>query len=123
MSNVFPGRHNLSGDNMRNKITEVTTMNAMQEELFWELRKTQLEILRSLKNKQKNDWIITILEEELDDITTAIQKLEDGNFGQCETSGEPIPEYFLKIMPTIKTSRDTEILEHFYRKPMNSSIF
>lgn len=123
MSNVFPGRYNLSGDNMRNKITEVTTMNAMQEELFWELRKTQLEILRSLKNKQKNEWMITILEEELDDISTAIQKLEDGNFGQCETSGEPIPEYFLKIMPTIKTSRDTEILEHFYRKPMNSSIF
>ncbi|MEC1520928.1 hypothetical protein P9D43_02625 [Neobacillus niacini] len=108
---------------MRNKITEVTTMNAMQEELFWELRKTQLEILRSLKNKHKNEWMITVLEEELDDITTAIQKLEDGNFGQCESSGEPIPEYFLKIMPTIKTSRDTEILEHFYRKPMNSSIF
>lgn len=123
MSNVFPGRYNLSGDNMRNKITEVTTMNAMQEELFWELRKTQLEILRSLKNKHKNEWMITVLEEELDDITTAIQKLEDGNFGQCESSGEPIPEYFLKIMPTIKTSRDTEILEHFYRKPMNSSIF
>jgi RNA polymerase-binding transcription factor DksA len=95
----------------------------MQEELFWELRKTQLEILRSLKNKQKNEWIIPMLEEELADISTAIQKLEEGNFGQCEASGEPIPEYLLKIMPTIKTSRDSEILEHFYRKSINSSIF
>ena len=98
-------------------------MNAMQEELFWELRKTQLEIVRSLRNKQKNEWIVTVLEDELEDITTAIQKLEEGNFGQCETSGEPIPEYLLKIMPTIKNSRDSEILEHFYRKPINSSIF
>jgi RNA polymerase-binding transcription factor DksA len=123
MSNVFPGQLNLWGDNIRNDITEVTTMNAMQEELFWELRKTQLEIVRSLRNKQKNEWIVTVLEDELEDITTAIQKLEEGNFGQCETSGEPIPEYLLKIMPTIKTSRDSEILEHFYRKPINSSIF
>ena len=98
-------------------------MNAMQEELFWELRKTQLEIVRSLRNKQKNEWIVTVLEDELADISTAIQKLEEGNFGQCETSGEPIPEYFLKIMTTIKTSRDSEILEHFYRKPINSTIF
>lgn len=98
-------------------------MNAMQEELFWELRKTQLEIVRSLRNKQKNEWIVTVLEDELADISTAIQKLEEGNFGQCETSGEQIPEYLLKIMPTIKTSRDSEILEHFYRKPINSTIF
>jgi RNA polymerase-binding transcription factor DksA len=76
-----------------------------------------------LRNKQKNEWIVTVLEDELEDITTAIQKLEEGNFGQCETSGEPIPEYLLKIMPTIKNSRDSEILEHFYRKPINSSIF
>jgi RNA polymerase-binding transcription factor DksA len=98
-------------------------MNAMQEELFWELRKTQLEIVRSLRNKQKNEWIVTVLEDELEDITIAMQKLEEGNFGHCETSGEPIPEYLLKIMPTIKTSRDSEILEHFYRKPINSTIF
>ncbi|MDF2789602.1 MAG: hypothetical protein K0S80_2700 [Neobacillus sp.] len=98
-------------------------MNAMQEELFWELRKTQLEIVRSLRNKQKNEWIVTVLEDELEDITIAMQKLEEGNFGHCETSGEPIPEYLLKIMPTIKTSKDSEILEHFYRKPINSTIF
>jgi RNA polymerase-binding transcription factor DksA len=104
-------------------LTEVTTMNAMQEQLFWELRKTQLELVKSLKNKQKTDWMVSILEDELADITTAIQKLEDGNFGQCETSGEQIPEYLLKIMPTIKSSKDSEDLEHFYRKPIISDYF
>lgn len=123
MSNVFPGQVKLRGDNSRNDLTEVTTMNAMQEQLFWELRKTQLEILKSLKNKQKNEWMIPILEDELADISTAIQKLEDGNFGQCEASGEPLPEHLLKNMPTIKSSKDSDNLEHFYKKPINSGFF
>src|SRR4051812_42357806 len=88
-------------------LTEVTTMNAMQEELILELRKTQEEIVSSLKNKQENEWMIPILKDELADIATAIQKLEDGNFGQCERSGEPLPENLLKIMPTIKSSKDS----------------
>jgi RNA polymerase-binding transcription factor DksA len=98
-------------------------MNAMQEQLFWELRKTQIEIIRSLKNKQKNEWMVPILEDELADINTAIQKLADGNFGQCETSGEPLPDDLLKIMPTIKSSKDTDELEHFYKKPIISGFF
>ncbi|NWQ43895.1 hypothetical protein MLOOGBEN_24645 [Bacillus sp. EB106-08-02-XG196] len=98
-------------------------MNAMQEQLFWELRKTQIEILKSLNNKQKNEWMIPILEDELADISTAIQKLEEGNFGQCETSGEPLPEHLLKIMPTIKSSKDSDNLEHFYKKPFISGFF
>lgn len=98
-------------------------MNAMQEQLFWELRKTQLEILKSLNNKQKNEWMIPILEDELADISTAIQKLEEGNFGQCEMSGEPLPEHLLKNMPTIKSSKDSDNLEHFYKKPFISGFF
>jgi RNA polymerase-binding transcription factor DksA len=98
-------------------------MNAMQEQLFWELRKTQLEIVRSLKNKQKNEWMIPILEDELADISAAIQKLEEGNFGHCETSGAPLPEDLLKVMPTIKTSKDTDNLEHYYKKPIISAFF
>src|SRR3954447_5310443 len=98
-------------------------MNAMQEELFLELRKTQLEILRSLKNKQDNEWMVPILKDELADITTAIQKLQDGNFGHCETSGEPLPEDLLKIIPTIKSSKDSKNLENYYRKPIISALF
>jgi RNA polymerase-binding transcription factor DksA len=104
-------------------ITEVTTMNAMQEQLFWELRKTQIEIERSLKNKHKNEWMVPLLKDELADIISAIQKLEDGNFGQCESSGEPLPEDLLRIMPTIKSSKDSDELETYYRKPIISGFF
>lgn len=97
-------------------------MNAMQEQLFWELRKSQIEILKSLKNKQENDWLIPILKEELEDVTIALQKLENGDYGQCEATGEPLSEALLKTMPTIKTSKDSEDLEYFYKKPIISAF-
>lgn len=98
-------------------------MDALQEKLFLELRQTQVEIVQSLKNKEKNDWILAILEEELTDINAAIEKLENGSYGQCDYSGEPFPDHLLKIMPTIKSTKDRETMEHFYRKPISSSFF
>lgn len=98
-------------------------MDALQEKLFLELRQTQEEIVQSLKNKEKNQWIMAILEEELIDINAAIEKIENGNYGQCDDSGEPFPDYLLKIMPTIKSIKDRETMEHFYRKPISSTFF
>lgn len=92
------------------------TMNAMQEKLFFELRQSQVEIENSLKGKQKNDWITTILEEELADICLAINKIKKGNYGQCEISGEFLPEALLKMIPTLKSIKDSEKLELFRRK-------
>lgn len=97
-------------------------MNAMQEQLFLELRQTQSEIENSLNNKQKQDWFINILEEELADIKVAMRKITDGNFGQCEISGELLPAELLKNIPTIKSVKDSENLEAFYRKPIYSSF-
>ena len=98
-------------------------MDAMHKELFLELRQTREEIINSLNKKQENEWIQSILEQELADITSAMGKIQNGNFGQCEESGQPLPEYLLKVVPTVKTLRDSEILEHYYRKPIYSSFF
>ncbi|ETI66133.1 hypothetical protein [Neobacillus vireti] len=94
-------------------------MNAMQEELFLELRITQLEIENSLKNKQKPDWLTSILKEELADIDAALKKFEQGNFGQCEISGEFLPDDLLKIIPTLKTIKDSDDLEIYYKKSLH----
>jgi RNA polymerase-binding transcription factor DksA len=110
-------------NNKINNVTEVETMDPLQEKLFLELRQTQEEILMSLKNKEKNDWIMEILEEELIDINAAIEKLENGSYGQCDDSGEPLPDHLLKIMPTIKSNKDRETMEYFYRKPISSTFF
>lgn len=91
-------------------------MDKVQKQLFLELRQTQLEILYSLKNKRKDEWITSILEAELADINVAIEKLENGSYGQCETSGELLSDDLLKNMPTIKSARDSENLDLFLPK-------
>ena len=95
-------------------------MNATQEQLFLELRQTQEEIEASLINKQKPAWFTTILEEELTDIKKAIEKIKDGSFGQCEISGELLPADLLKIIPTLKSVKDSNQLDIYYRKPFNA---
>ncbi|MDR4946311.1 hypothetical protein [Neobacillus cucumis] len=97
-------------------------MNAMQEKLFLELRQTKEEIEISLKNEKKQPWLTSILQSELEDINAAIQKFEKGKFGQCEISGEFIPEDLLKMIPTIRTIKDTEGLEYYYKKPLSTSF-
>ncbi|MDR6997977.1 hypothetical protein [Neobacillus niacini] len=101
---------------------EVTTMNAMQEKLFLELRQTKEEIEHSLKNKSKQEWITAILEDELADINLAMEKMRKGLYGQCEISGELLPDDLLQLIPTLKSTKDSECLAKFYKKPINSSF-
>lgn len=95
-------------------------MHVLQEKLFLELRQTKEEIEISLKTKRNQEWLTAILKEELEDIETAIKKLDSGSFGQCEISGELLPVELLKSIPTLKTLKDTEKLGNFYRKTINS---
>ena len=97
-------------------------MNAMQEKLFLELRQTKVEIENSLKNKQNQDWFTTVLEEELSDISSAIKKLENGDFGKCEISGEFLPNDLLKMIPTLKSQEDSEYLVSYFKKPIYHSF-
>ncbi|WP_160720112.1 hypothetical protein [Bacillus sp. USDA818B3_A] len=97
-------------------------MNAMQEKLFLELRQTKEEIEDSLKKKSKQSWLTGILKAELADINTAIQKFENGNFGQCEISGELIPEDLLNMLPTMRSIKDHDELEYYYKKPLSTAF-
>ncbi|WP_042356314.1 hypothetical protein [Bacillus rubiinfantis] len=93
-------------------------MIAKQEEMFMELRQTKADLLKALKVRQKNDWLTDILQEELDDVETALAKIQSGQFGQCEISGELIPEQLLTMLPTIKSVKDSNTLATFYKKPL-----
>lgn len=97
-------------------------MNAMQEKLFLELRQTRVEIKNSLETKHQKDWFTAILEEELADIDTALKKLEDGNFGHCEISGELLPDDLLKMLPTLRSVKDSECVETYFKKPLHKPI-
>ncbi|MDR6124255.1 RNA polymerase-binding transcription factor DksA [Bacillus sp. SLBN-46] len=97
-------------------------MNATQEKLFLELRQTRKEIEHSLRNKKRQEWLTSILEEELADINTAIHKFEAGNFGHCEISGELIPDDLLSMIPTLKSLEDSHYLQTYYKKSISTSF-
>ncbi len=52
-----------------------------------------LELLTTLGNHERA---------ELDEIDHALEKIEAGNYGVCEVSGELIPEGRLKVIPTAR---------------------
>jgi RNA polymerase-binding transcription factor DksA len=93
-------------------------MDALHEMLYEELRQTEQEVLQSLQKKDRNHRLKSILEEELEDIQSALKKVKNGNFGVCEFSGELIPEELLRIVPTIKSVDDLGNFKGFYRKPL-----
>jgi RNA polymerase-binding transcription factor DksA len=93
-------------------------MNANTEKLLMELRQTKTEIERSLATKQKKDWLRVFLEDELADVDIALAKIAEGNFGQCEISGEWLPVDLLATIPTIRSVKDSKAIGNYYRKPM-----
>lgn len=56
-----------------------------------------------LFERGKDLALVEKLERELDDVTTAIRKIENGTYGICEVTGKPIPLERLLANPTAKT--------------------
>ncbi|WML49329.1 hypothetical protein RCG23_04600 [Neobacillus sp. PS3-34] len=98
-------------------------MKAMQEKLYLELRETEEELINGLMKRESNDWLTSFLKEELFDVRAAIAKIQKGNFGECEISGELLPEELLKILPTLKSEKDFHQIGSFYKKPYESMFF
>lgn len=94
-------------------------MDALQEMLYKELRQAEQEVFHSLQKKNCNHKIKPILVEELNDLRTALKKIENGKYGLCEISGELIPSELLHIMPTLKSTNDLRNLEAYCRKPLH----
>jgi RNA polymerase-binding transcription factor DksA len=97
-------------------------MNALQEKLFLELRQIKSEIEYSLKNKENEDWLENILNDELKDVDAALAKIQTGSYGHCEISGELIPHDLLELIPTVKTLNDIKKLETYRKKTIGLCI-
>ncbi|PKG25239.1 hypothetical protein [Niallia nealsonii] len=90
-------------------------MNMKLEELYTELRMTQIELITTLRVKRASK-INQYIEAELKDVEESMKRLENGDFGTCEISGELIPEDILAMIPIVKSKQDIQQMQYFYRK-------
>ncbi|MDP4162723.1 MAG: hypothetical protein Q8906_00030 [Bacillota bacterium] len=97
-------------------------MKAMQEKLYWELRETEEEIIITLKKETPHEWLKQILRDELKDVRSAIGKLEMGCYGECELSGELLPEGLLEMVPILKSEKDWQNMNRFYKKALETTF-
>lgn len=92
-------------------------MDVLINRLYEELRQTEQELVASLQIGPKDQRLAEIFQAELADIHAALKKVECGDYGKCEITGEMLPENILKSVPTIKSVNDCQSLARYYRKP------
>ena len=63
------------------------------------------EVADSIEAFEDNAAILKQLEIRFNEIKTALQKIEDGKFGTCETCGEKIEEARLEANPAARTCK------------------
>jgi DnaK suppressor protein len=52
--------------------------------------------------KGENRVLATQLRDQLDDVERALNRLDEGTYGLCETCGQPIGEARLEVMPAAR---------------------
>jgi hypothetical protein len=119
--NVYQVLYGRAGDNkFKQRRTEEAAMDSSFEKLYSELRTTKEELLDKLESGRCSALIQPFIYDELADINRAMEKLENGEYGKCEISGELIPQDLLSVIPTMVAMSDYEKLGAFCRKPMES---
>jgi RNA polymerase-binding transcription factor DksA len=88
--------------------------------IYEELRRSKEELLDCLQKEGGNSLIISYIQAELNDVEHALAKIEAGDFGKCEMSGELLPEGLLGMVPTARTEEDIKMMEAYLRKPLYS---
>lgn len=88
--------------------------------IYNELRETKSELLTYLNNGNRDKRILQYIQDELRDIEAALEKVENGEYGKCEISGEYLPYDFLQTIPTAKSVSDIHQIEQYGRKPIYS---
>lgn len=95
-------------------------MNHVLDQLYDELHLIKKELLQKKSERiDKKDIISYYIEAELSDIKSAIEKMNQGSFGQCEYSGEQLPLDWITTIPTLKTKEDIKVIQSFFKIPMD----
>ncbi|WP_207890382.1 TraR/DksA family transcriptional regulator [Rubrobacter taiwanensis] len=97
-------------EQMREEILRMHTEQAQQEE--WENLADRGDIGQHLHARQMEATVGRQLARRLENIERALQKIEEGTYGICDETGEPIPRGRLEAVPeavyTIEAQRRRE---------------
>jgi RNA polymerase-binding transcription factor DksA len=92
-------------------------MKVFEKKLYEDLRDFERELENKLKNDLVHQKIKKYVEAELRDVQTTLQKLECGQFGKCEMSGELMPYDLLYEVPIAKSLEDFDKMKNYLKKP------
>ncbi|MGM9986590.1 MAG: TraR/DksA family transcriptional regulator [Bacillaceae bacterium] len=56
----------------------------------------------------KNKYLLHTIQDDLNDVEIALQKINEGTYGICEETGEKIPINILQAIPTARTIYDLQ---------------
>lgn len=62
------------------------------------------EVADKLEEYEENASIVTQLENQLNEVKAAIERIEKGTYGSCEVCGKPIEKERLEANPSARTS-------------------
>ena len=63
------------------------------------------EVADGIEQFETNNAVLHDLEKQLTDVTNALLKIENGTYGVCEISGEPIEQDRLEANPSARTCK------------------
>ncbi|WP_079508366.1 TraR/DksA family transcriptional regulator [Mesobacillus jeotgali] len=95
-------------------------MESNLDYIYNELRETKTELLTYLNYGDRDVRILKYIKDELRDIEAALEKVDNGEYGKCELSGEYLPYDFLQTIPTARSASELNQMEQYYRKPIYS---
>lgn len=61
------------------------------------------EVADSIEELESDVAVMGVLDQQYKDVKDALNKLNDGTYGICENTSEPIPKERLEAMPTART--------------------
>jgi RNA polymerase-binding transcription factor DksA len=92
-------------------------MKVFEKKLYEELRDFERELANKLNNNLVHEAVRKYVEAEYKDVQETIQKIECGEYGKCEISGELIPFDLLAAVPTAKSLQDFDHMKSYFKKP------
>lgn len=106
---------------MSNEISSIkqeleVTKNELLHRLFFEpINSFEIEYHHPIfEETVKNQNFVDDMKNDLLDIEVALQKIENGTYGYCEMTGQPIPIEKLRVIPTGRTIYDFSYVRDHY---------